>query len=59
MTRSRETEVELALLHLRLLKAEEVGIEAIECVLESFFHYGPESVDVPRYKLHNLCPFSE
>ena len=45
-------EVELSGLHLRLLQAEEVGVELAEDVAEAFALTGAEAVDVPRYQFH-------
>ena len=48
-----EVQVKLSGLHFGFLKAEEVGIELLECVLKSFSHTGTKPVHVPRYEFHN------
>ena len=43
-----ELDVELPLLHLCLLQAEEIGIEFAEHFLESLSHASAQAVDIPR-----------
>ena len=47
-------EIGLTFLHLSLLQAEEVRIQIIEDLFESFFKNGPEAVDVPADIFHCL-----
>ena len=42
-----EGDVKLTLLHLRLLKAEEVGVQLPEGVTETLAVAGPQPVDIP------------
>ena len=44
---SVELQVQLSLLHLRLLQAEEVGVQQLERLAEAFALAGPQSVDIP------------
>jgi hypothetical protein len=46
--------VELSLLHLCFLQAEEVGIEFLKLVLEVLAHASAQAIYIPRYKLHLL-----
>lgn len=48
-----EGQIDLPGLHLGLLQAEEVGIQAVEDVGKAFVYAGPQAVDVPRYELHS------
>lgn len=44
--------VELSLLHLCFLQAEEVGIEFLKLVLEVLAYASAQAIYVPGYKLH-------
>ena len=47
-----EGQVELALLHLRLLQADEVGVELGKGLLEALADTGAQPVDIPRDQFH-------
>ena len=49
-----EGEIELPLLHLRLLKTEEVGIQLTENLTEPFALAGAEPIHIPTDKFHTL-----
>lgn len=47
-------EIELTFLHLRFLKAEEIGVEFLENIFEALCYAGAKSVYVPRNKFHTV-----
>ena len=47
-----ELKIQLPLLHLGLLNAEEIRIQRLENILKTFAYTGPQAIDIPRYKLH-------
>ena len=52
-----EFDIELTLLHLGLLQAEEIGIERLKHFLEVFAHYGTQAVYIPTDEFHILSHF--
>jgi len=48
----RQLECDLPGLELRLLQAEDVGVQRAERVREALGHTGAQSVDIPGYKSH-------
>ena len=54
---AREFDIELTLLHLGLLQAEEIGIERLKHFLEVFAHYGTQAVYIPTNEFHILSHF--
>ena len=53
-----EGEVELSLLHLRLLQAEEIGIQFTEHLTEALALTGAKAVHIPRNQFHSFSLLS-
>ena len=52
-----EFDIELTLLHLGLLQAEEISIERLKHFLEVFAHYGTQAVYIPTDEFHTFIAF--
>ena len=48
-----EIQIQLSLLHLRFLQAEEISIQCLESISKSFVGTGPQPVHVPRNQFHD------
>ena len=55
---ARQIQLDLKRLRLRLLQAEEIGVQRPEGVLKALLQAGADAVDVPRDQFHRQFPSS-
>ena len=55
---ARQIQLDLKRLRLRLLQAEEIGVQRMKGVLKALLQAGADAVDVPRDQFHRQFPSS-